>query len=141
MAGGVAEMAIGGAVEFFSVGTSTPLTVPLMIDGATRTVANAQRLYMYFKGNSSTADAYPTSLGALVGKGLDLIDGVPMDQIGPGQAYYGLVNDITAFAVTGGSGYALKGLIIDFRVGSVSNYTFVFGGYGYSIIEDVKNTQ
>lgn len=33
MAGGVAEMAVGGAVAFFTAGTSTPLTVPMMIDG------------------------------------------------------------------------------------------------------------
>lgn len=141
MAGGVAEMVVGGAVEFFSAGTSTPLTVPLMIDGATRTVANAQRLNMYLQGNSSIADAYPTSAGALIGKGFDLTDGVSMDQIGPGQAYYGLVNDVAAFSITGGSGRALQSLVLDPSVGSASNYVFVFGGYVNSIIGDVKNSQ
>lgn len=138
MAGGVAEMVDGGAIEFFSAGTFTPLTVPLMIVGATRMVANTQRLRMYLKGNNRLADAYPTNIGGVVGKTFDLIDGVPMDQIGMGQALYSLGNDLTSFAATGGTAYALQNLVMYPSYGNAGHYAITWASYVYGIGSDVK---
>jgi hypothetical protein len=139
MAGGVAEMVAGGVVEFFSAGISTPLTVPMMVDGAGRTVANAQRLAMYLKGNSKLADAYPTNLGAAIGKFGDLASGVCMDQVGNYQAISGTVNDFTSFVATGGSGFALKRALMNPTPGNFANYGYVFWNYNHSMYGNAAN--
>ena len=137
LAGGVAEMAVGGVVEFFSAGVSTPLSVPLILDGAARTVANTQRLSMYINGNSAVADAYPSSLGSALGKIGDMINGVPFDQVGNGQAISGTVNDFSAFVVTGGSGFAFRDALLYTTPANVVNYGFTFFNYSYSMLDNI----
>ncbi len=139
MAGGVAEIAFGGAIAFFTAGTSTPLTVPLMIDGAGRTVANAQRLRMYLRGNHQLANAYPTSLGGAIGKIGDLINGTPMNQVGNGQVIVGSLNDCVAFAFSGGSGFALQEALITPTFSNWALYGFTLVNYNYSLYDNVKH--
>jgi len=134
--GGVAEMAIGGASEYFSAGTSTVISGPLIIDGGTRTLANGQRIYQYFNGNNSLANAYPTSLGGLIGKGIDMTMGTTVDKVGYGQAIGSWGNDLASFIATGGTGGALLDLINTPSASTGFNYFFTVGSYPYSMYYD-----
>ena len=133
LVGGVAEMAIGGASTYFSAGTTTAISGPLMLDGGVRTVANAQRLGQYFNGKSKLADAYPTSLEALVGKCVDLAFGTSIYNVGFGQAIGGWGNDLTSFVVTGGNGMSLFELQKSPSFGTGLNYGYSLFSYPYSM--------
>ena len=131
--GGVAEMAVGGAAEYFSAGTSSTASVSLMVDGFARTVANAQRLFMYCNGNAQTANAYPTSIGAIAGKSIDMAFGVSFCNVGFGQAIGGWGNDLTSFVVMGGNGGALLMLQKSPSLETGLNYGYSLFSYPYSM--------
>jgi len=134
--GGVAEMAVGGASEYFSVGTTTAISGPLMLDGGVRAVANAQRLFQYFNGNAKMANAYPTNLGGLAGKGIDMALGTSAYKVGLGQSIGSMGNDFTSFIATGGTGGALLDLMKTPSVSTGFNYFFTVGSYPYSLYYD-----
>ena len=139
MAGGAAEMAVAGGIEYFSIGLATPASGALMLDGSARVFANMQRLYYYLNGNPAFGNAYPTSLGGIVGKGLDMAFGVPADKIGFGQAIGSWGNDFISFIVMGGTGNALYDLIRSPSPQTMSNYLFTVGIYPYSMYYDKPN--
>ena len=139
MAGGAAEIAVAGGIEYFSIGLATPASGALMLDGSARVFANMQRLYFYLNGNPALGNAYPTSLGGIVGKGVDMAFGVPADKIGFGQAIGSWGNDLSSFIVMGGTGNALYDLIISPSPQSMSNYLFTVGVYPYSMYYDKPN--
>ena len=139
MAGGAAEMAVAGGIEYFSIGLATPASGALMLDGSARVFANMQRLYFYLNGNPVLGNACPTSLGGIVGKGVDMAFGVPADKIGFGQAIGSWGNDLISFIAMGGTGNALYDLIRSPSPQSMSNYLFTVGVYPYSMYYDKPN--
>ena len=141
LVGGMAEMTVGGAATYFSAGTTTAISGPLMVDGGVRTVANAQRLWHYFNGKPQLAKAYPTSLGALAGKGIDMAFGTSIYDVGFGQAVGGWGNDLTSFVVMGGNGAAISNLVNTPSPSSMLNYIFSVGSYPYSMYYNAPTKQ
>jgi hypothetical protein len=133
LAGGIAEMAIGGASEYFSVGVSSSVSIPLIVDGGVRTATNAQRLWQYLNGNTQLANAYPTSIGSLAGKGIDMTFGVSPYSVGYGQAIGSWGNDLISFSATGGNGAALLNLQKSPSLETGLNYGFSLFSYPYSM--------
>jgi len=97
VAAGVCEMAIGGASEVFSSGTTTAISVPLIVDGGVRTTANSARLIAYFTGHNSFGNTFPSNAGAVFGKSIDMAFGKPFYSYGFGQALGGGANDVGSF--------------------------------------------
>ena len=136
MAGGAAEMAVAGGIEYFSIGLATPASGALMLDGSARVFANMQRLYYYLNGNPAFGNAYPTSLGGIVGKGLDMAFGVPADKIGFGQAIGSWGNEIVSFSMVGGNGLALFDFYESPSLETGIKYGLSFINYPYSLYFD-----
>ena len=107
-----------------------------MVDGGVRTVANIQRLFQYFNGNARLANAFPTSLGGLTGKVVDMAFGTSIYNVGFVQAIGGWGNDLTSFVLMGGTGIALFDLIKTPSPSTMLNYTFTVGSYPYSMYYD-----
>ena len=133
LVGGLAEMAVGGVTEYLSVGTTSAVSLPLIVDGGVRTVANTQRLWLYLNGNSKVANAYPTSTGALAGKGIDMTFGVSPNSVGFGQTIGGCGNDLISFVLMGGNGAALFDLQKSPSLQTGLNYGFSLFSYPYSL--------
>ncbi len=121
--GGAAEWVAGGVSEWLSGGAATPLTIPLFTDGGVRIGANATRLFGYFTGHDEMAEAMPTSIGATVGKGIDMASGKSFYEYGVGQAIGGSTNDLASFIITGGSGQPLA----DFMENQTITNGFFYG--------------
>jgi hypothetical protein len=139
LVGGVAEMAIGGATEYFSAGISSSVSIPLIVDGGVRTATNAQRLWQYLNGNTLLANAYPTSIGSLAGKGIDMAFGKSAYSVGYGQAIGSSGNDLISFAATGGTGRALVNIQITQNADAYLNYLFTYLSYPYSLYHNQPN--
>lgn len=130
-------MAIGGASEYFSGGAATPLSVPLMMDGGSRFLLNAQRLFMYANGQSPAANVFPTSGGALIGKLGDMAFGVNSNSLGLGQAIGGWANDLSSFVITGGNASSLSTFLESPSLSTGLNYGFSMFSYPYSMYNDI----
>ncbi len=136
MAGGAAEMAFAGGIEYFSIGLATPASGALMLDGSARVFANMQRFYFYLNGNPALGNAYPTSLGGIVGKGVDMAFGVPADKIGYGQAIGSWGNEIVSFSMVGGNGLAIFDFYESPSLETGIKYGLSFINYPYSLYFD-----
>ena len=91
---------------------------------------------MYLSGYNNYANATPSNLGGFAGKGVDMLKGKKWSEVGKGQAFGGLANDLGSFAFTLGSGPAIANTMAN---PTFSNYLF-FGtslpGYTNSLYYD-----
>jgi hypothetical protein len=131
--GGVAEMAAGGLTEYFSGGTSSVFSVFLIVDGFGRTILSANQLGNYLMGNDKYASSAPTSIIGTGGKLVDWSFGVPVNNVGWGQAIGSWGNDLISFVVTGGNGSALLLLQKTPTLENGLNYGFSMFNYPYSM--------
>ena len=136
LVGGAAEMAVAGGLEYFSAGIATPLSGAIMFDGSARVVANMQRFYLYLNGNTKLADAYPTNLGGLAGKGIDMAFGISVDRVGYGQAIGSWGNDLGSFSMMGGNGLTLFDFYESPSLETGFKYGFSMFSYPYSWYND-----
>jgi len=122
-------MILGGAGEYFSAGTATPVSVPLIIDGGVRVASNSTRLVAYFFGHNDTGNAIPGNSGAWIGKGFDMATGKSFNDYGYGQAFGGATNDFLSFIVTGGTSESMSSMVNSPSLMNTASYMSVYGGY------------
>jgi hypothetical protein len=132
--GGLIEMGIGGGSEFFTGGTSSAVSIPLIVDGGVRVVTNFTRLLAYSARQNIAGNAIPGNIGAILGKGIDLFTGVPINQYGYGQCLGGVTNNFLSFVVTGGNGSSFS--LPTYR--SAIFYGSAYGGYTNSLYNDIS---
>jgi RHS repeat-associated protein len=135
--GGVSEMIVGGAGEYFSAGTATPVCVPLIVDGGYRTATNFSRLVGYLTLNDKFVNAMPGNIGATIGKGIDMFSGVPIDGYGYGQGIGGATNDFVSFIVTGGTAGSMSNMVSNPTLMHGVWYMSAYGGYTNSLFFDL----
>ncbi|MBS4056765.1 MAG: hypothetical protein KGZ82_05570 [Bacteroidales bacterium] len=135
--GGVGEMIVGGAGGYFSAGTATPVCVPLIVDGGYRTATNFSRLVGCLTLNDRFANAMPGNIGATIGKGIDMLSGVPIDGYGYGQGIGGATNDFVSFIVTGGTASAMSNMVNNYNTANAVWYFNSYLGYSNSLFYDL----
>ncbi|HTB99874.1 MAG TPA: RHS repeat-associated core domain-containing protein, partial [Ferruginibacter sp.] len=135
--GGATEFAVAGGLDWLSGGLATPLTMGLMIDGATRVGLNGTKLLTYASGNKLAGNAIPVNIGGVVGKGADLLSGQSIYSYGKGQMIGAATNDVISFITTGGSGPELLDNLADPSVVNSAMYANALGGYIYGLYGDV----
>jgi len=135
--GGVGEIILGGAVEYFSASIATSVCVPLIVDGGYRTATNFSRFVGYLTLNDRFANAMPGNIGATIGKGIDMLSGVPIDGYGYGQGIGGATNDFVSFIVTGGTAVSISNMISNPSLMNGVWYMSAYGGYTNSLFYDL----
>jgi len=130
-------MIIGGVGEYFSAGTATPVSVPLIIDGGVRAASNSSRLAAYFTGHNVAGNSIPGNAGAWIGKGIDMTTGKSFYDYGLGQGLGGATNDFLSFIVTGGTAGAMNNMVSNPTLGNGIWYMSAYGGYTNSLFYDL----
>lgn len=126
-------MIVGGAGTYFSAGTATPVSVPLIIDGGIRVASNSARLVAYFTGHNDAGNSIAGNAGAWIGKGFDMASGKSFYDYGLGQGLGGATNDFLSFIVTGGTAGYMNSMVINPTYGNVFLYSSTYVGYSNSM--------
>ena len=135
--GGVGEMIVGGVGEYFSAGTATPASLPIITDGGVRVASNSARLVAYFTGHNDAGNSIAGNTGAWIGKGIDMATGRSFYDYGLGQGFGGATNDFLSFVVTGGTADYMNSLVLNPTYGSVFWYSSTYVGYSNSMFYDL----
>ncbi len=101
MFSGLAEAAIGAGSEFLSGGTSSPLSIPLIIDGAARVGLNGAILFDLLLYPEQTSNL-PSNLGGMFGQAIDYSISGSLNY-GAFQAAGSITNDFGMFIYSGGT--------------------------------------
>ena len=136
--GGVGEMIVGGAGEYFSAGTATPVCVPLIIDGGVRVASNSAQLVAYFTGHNAAGNSIAGNTGAWIGKGIDMASGKSFYDYGLGQGVGRATNDFLSFIVTGGTAGTMSNMLSNPTLGNGVWYMSAYGGYTNLLYNDLN---